>query len=142
MRLVVRERALDAEGCYAEAAPARALARRLAERPEASARLSAVRVEHDGILVFGEPDALPWIEGVVWLARAPEAPAVWLPTRCTLEPHPRLVEQAVRRRFRVEGPFALIPAPDGGIFVVPLTGARVPGGEPLETFLAVERGEP
>lgn len=129
LRAQVRAEPLAVGAVFARGAVAHALARRLVERmarkTEARAEgervrergererdddVSIVRAEHDGLPVLvavGAPERLPWVDGAIWLGRAPEAPSVWLPTLCALEPHPALVASALAPD--VAAPFALVP---------------------------------
>ncbi|MCU0672807.1 MAG: hypothetical protein MUE69_08430 [Myxococcota bacterium] len=125
LRAKVRAEPLPVGAVFARGAVAHALARRLVERMAAATDagderdrvdrepvegISIVRAEHDGVPVLvaiGVPERLPWVDGAVWLGRAPEAPSVWLPTLCALEPHPALVASALTSD--VSAPFVLVP---------------------------------
>jgi hypothetical protein len=141
LRAKVRAEPLPVCAVFARGPVAHALARRLVERmtpvtDAGAARdrvdrepiedVAIVRAEHDGVPVLvaiGAPERLPWVDGAIWLGRAPEAPSVWLPTLCALEPHPVLVASAFASE--VSAPFALVPdglapgglAPDGARWI-------------------------
>ncbi len=72
----------------------------------------------DLVAVLGE--ALPWVDGVVYLGAAPAAPGLYLPTFAEPDLHPQLVLNALRLRG-VTGPVALLPQ-DG--VVLPLSECR------------------
>jgi hypothetical protein len=64
-----------------------------------------------GVLVLlGEADTLPWVEGVLYLGRDPQAPSLLLP--CTLAPSlaPALLERALVARAEGLTPLAVLPA--------------------------------
>lgn len=131
LRAMVRAKPLPVCAVFARGVVAHRLARRLVERMavtdagverdrgdrEPVEGVSIVRAEHDGVAVLvaiGTPERLPWVDGAIWLGRAPEAPSVWLPTLVALEPHPALVASAFASE--VSAPFALVPdgsVPDG-----------------------------
>ncbi len=87
---------------------AAALGRRLLEAaPEG---LLAVAGD-DLLLLSGPEDALPWVDGLVWLGRDPEAAELLMPT--TLQPSApaALVQRALLDRFGADGgPWAVLPA--------------------------------
>lgn len=97
----------------AAAGPAsRALASRVLERDdETLARLRGIAGA--GVLVLlGEEDQLPWVDGVVYLGRDSGSPALLMPTsREPLVP-PSLLERAVLSRLRKpDTPVALLADP-------------------------------
>jgi hypothetical protein len=98
---------LAPQGAWARGRAALRLARRLLERsPEALAALSGVGGE--GVLVvLGSLEALPWVDGVGYLAPEPEAPGLWLPTTHEVSPHPALALRALPASLR--SPVALLP---------------------------------
>lgn len=135
IRLMPRSEPLAVAGMHASGEPARALARLLAARPAASRRIAAVS-SGGGIIATGDADALPWIDGATWLGREPEAPSLLVPTCTALTPHARLVLALLERRYAsLAFPLALIPRAET-IVIVPLGGARSPGGEPLAAWIA------
>jgi hypothetical protein len=98
-----------------------ALARRvLARDDEALARLSGVAGE-EVLVLLGEPEALPWADGVLYLGRDPQAQTLLVPTNQEPSVPLPLVERAVRARWPEAGPCALLPAP--GV-LVPVGQAR------------------
>lgn len=52
------------------------------------------------LVVLGEANPLPWVDGVVYLGRDPRAPRLLLPTAQEPELHPGLLEQAVLLRSK------------------------------------------
>lgn len=130
--LVPRDVPLVIAGVHASGAAAIALARLLAKRSDAARRWSAVS-SGDAIVVLG--DELPWVDGVTWLGREPDAPELLVPTLSSVTPHAALVLAAIRKRSpNLLLPIALVPSPRG-LNVISLGSARAPGGAPLEAFL-------
>jgi hypothetical protein len=84
-------------------------ARLLARDDEALARLRGVATASEWI-VIGPEGELPWIDGLTYIGRDPEAPALWVPTYLALTPPAPLVERAIRARFG-EPPFVVIGSP-------------------------------
>jgi hypothetical protein len=81
---------------------ARALFRRLRELPdERLLRLRAARSEV-ALVVCGDAGELPWADGVVYLARDPDAPSLLLPTTLTVEQPVSLLERALVKRLKSE----------------------------------------
>jgi MoxR-vWA-beta-propeller ternary system domain bpX5 len=79
----------------AEGAAAVRLAHRLlALDDEALARLSGVSAP-DLLAVFGPEVALPWVEGIRYFGRDPEAPSLLLPTAVVLSVPAPLLERAL-----------------------------------------------
>ena len=79
-------------------------------------------VAGSGVLVLlGDSEALPWVEGVVYLGRDPSAPALLLP--CTLAPDvaPALLERALVARAHGATPLAVLPR---SAHLVPVGAAR------------------
>ncbi len=63
----------------------------------------------DLVVVFGPPDALPWVDGLLWLGQVPEAPALWLPTTLAPDAPVDLLQAAVLRRTGGAAPVVLAP---------------------------------
>jgi hypothetical protein len=61
------------------------------------------------VAVFGEASALPWVDGVEWLGRVPEGPALWLPTALDPGLPADLLQRAALRRTGGVGPVVLVP---------------------------------
>ncbi|QNH19083.1 hypothetical protein HEP74_04260 [Xanthomonas sp. SS] len=93
------------------------LARRLLERAARSETADALMATaSDGLLVLtGPASALPWLDGVLYIAPRPEAPALWLPTAQRPGIALDLLAQAVARRhpdppwLMLRAPAALVP---------------------------------
>jgi hypothetical protein len=112
---------------------ARALARRLLALPaEAMGRLSGVGGA-DVLVVMADEAALPWVDGVIYLGRDPEAPSLLLPTTLRPDVPPPLFEEAVLGRVRGTPPVVVLPEPP----VLVATGAARPLDRgALEAWLA------
>jgi len=148
LRATVRAEPLPVGAVFARGTVARALARRLVARMapvtdvgverEGVDGVSIVRADHDGVPVLvalGPPERLPWVDGALWLGRAPEAPNVWLPTLVALAPHPALVASALTSD--VSAPFVLVP--DGARWIaLSLAPARALDADLLAPLLAPE----
>lgn len=86
------------------------LARRLLALDDAGlARLHGVT--GDGVLlILGEATTLPWVPGVLYLGREPEAASLLLPTTHTVSVPAALLERALLQRFPLLGsPLAVLP---------------------------------
>jgi hypothetical protein len=109
----------------AEPAPPRALvawgevAPRLQRRLAALTAVAQARLHATaagGLLVVGgDPDALPWVDGAAYAAPCAEAPGLWLPTLWEPDvPHELLARALARRHTRTplllwHAPAALVP---------------------------------
>ncbi|PTL83242.1 hypothetical protein DAT35_14720 [Vitiosangium sp. GDMCC 1.1324] len=110
-----------------------ALARRaLAVEDGVLARWSGVA--GPGVLVLlGDTESLPWVDGVVYLGRDAAAPSLLLP--CTLAPDvaPSLLERALVTRARAGTPLAVLPR---SAHLVPVGAARPVSRVTLGAWLA------
>lgn len=112
---------------------AAALARRLLARDDAAlATLSGVG--GPSLLVLaGERDALPWIDGIVYLGRDPAAPALLLPTTLAPDVPPALLERAVLTRLQGSAPpIAVLVDPPA---LVPMGEARPLNRDTLQRWV-------
>jgi hypothetical protein len=98
-----------------------ALAARLLARDDAA--LEALHgVSGPGLLVVvGDRERLPWVDGVVYLGRDPAAPSLLLPTALEPDVPAPLLERAVLARGRLAAPIALLIDPPA---LVAAGGAR------------------
>lgn len=96
----LREPPLEPSGCFASGDAALLLATRLLELSSSDAarfaRLSGVATP-DSLFVMGAADDLPWCDGVAYVGRDPDAPALLLPTTHAPSVHPALLQQALLR---------------------------------------------
>lgn len=96
-----------------------ALAQRLlALSDETLATLDGVAGK-DLLAVTGSSDALPWVDGVVYLGRHPDAAGVLFVTHAPPPTAPHLLAAALLRQYPGQAPLALL-----GADVIPLGGAR------------------
>jgi len=114
-----------------------ALARRaLAVEDAVLARWSGVA--GPGVLMLlGDTESLPWVDGVVYLGRDAAAPSLLLP--CTLAPDvaPALLDRALVARTRAAPPLAVLPRSG---HLVPVGAARPVSRETLGAWLAKQEG--
>lgn len=76
----------------------------------------------DAVVVLGDAAALPWVDGVVYLGRHPQAPSVLWPTTQMPDLPVELVDRAFCARVaETDLPVAVLP--DAGV-LVPLAAAR------------------
>lgn len=116
---------------------ARVLAQRLlTRRPEELARLQGVHAP--GLLVLlGEADDLPWVDGSVYLGREIGAAHLLIPTTLTCSTPLPLLERALcRQASEFQWPLALLPAWNQ---IVMLGAARVVARETLTGWLEGNR---
>ena len=112
-----RAEPLAAQAAVAWGAASRALHARLLQlAPEQQAGLSATAAP-DLLVVTGEADALPWVDGIAYAGPAGEAPGLWLPTLQTPDLPPDLIAKALQRHHRDRQPLLLWPMPE---LVLPL----------------------
>jgi hypothetical protein len=133
-----RPQPLIARAVAATGDAAVALGKRLMALDEAAlARLTAVAA--DGVLiVLGDADALPWVDGVEYLGRDVSAPDLLLPTaRAPTVPAPALQHAVVARPAATRGaaPYAMWRS-DGVLRLVPCGPARAIERTRLATWLA------
>ncbi len=123
-------------GVMATGAAALALARRLLEREDtALAGLRGVHQGRSGLAILGNVEALPWVDGVVYLCRGDDAPELLWPSAWRPTVAPAVLFQALRRAFpRLGWPGALVMAGDG-LTVWPLGGAVQVDRDVLATWL-------
>lgn len=65
----------------------------------------------EALLVLGAAEALPWVDGVIYLGRDPRAPSLLLPTAVEPAMHPVLIESAIARQFAGPGLVAVVDSP-------------------------------
>jgi hypothetical protein len=111
-----REPPLTAVAVAARGAAASCLARKLiAAAEDRLAGLSGVAAK-GLILIFGASDALPWVDGALYLGRDPRAPSLLLPATRAPTIHPELLESAVLRdRHATGGSLALLLDPPAAV---------------------------
>lgn len=132
-----REVALEPTCVVAFGGVARALARRLLSTDD-DARLARLRgvASDDAIALLGDADALPFVDGVVYLGVEADVASLLLPTTQAPSVRARLLASALEERG-VALPTALVPR-DDALHVLPLGDARPVTRARLEAFC--ERG--
>ena len=129
MRFVPRGEPLPPAAVLAHGEAAVRLARRLVRRPAAElARWSGVAAP-GLLLLLGE--ALPWLDGVRYLGREPEAPALLVPTTLAPDVPAALVE----RRLIGEGTRAPIVVCDEPAVIFSAAAARTVSAAGLRRWL-------
>jgi hypothetical protein len=73
------------------------------------------------LVVQGNPDVLPWVDGVQYLGVDPAAPGALLPTNYQPTLPQELLARALRTRAGTTGLIAVLPDP---LLVVPMQSAR------------------
>ncbi len=119
-----REPPLAPAALWASALVIPRLVRRLAAADDGE-RAALSGVAAPGTLVLlGEADALPWVDGAVWLGVDPAAPGLYLPTTRTPDVPLPLFDRALRVALGGT-PTLLAAVPEGGrLRVCPLDAAR------------------
>ena len=116
-------------------AAARLVRRLLAATDDELAALDGVASAR-AIGLLGPEDALPWVDGVVYLRRT-EDPGLLLPTTEDVDvPCPPLLSALLRAHRDLDPPLALLPS--RGV-VVPLAGGRPPSRTILRAWLEANR---
>lgn len=129
-----REVPLVPRAAVARGVAARALARRLAALHDAAlAGLSGVAGD-DLIAVIGAGDALPWVDGVVYLGRDDRAPALLLPTALAPTVPADWLERALAARIAAP-PIGVVVLGDRPAALVALGDARPLDRGRLDAFL-------
>ncbi|MGJ7504843.1 hypothetical protein ACSFBF_31100 [Variovorax sp. ZT5P49] len=106
-----RAEPLPAQAAVAWGAAARALHARLLQlAPELQAGLSAM-AGRDLLVVTGEADALPWVNGVAYAGPTHEAPGLWLPTIEAPDLPLDLIARSLQREHPKRQPLLLWPRP-------------------------------
>jgi len=116
VRWVPREPPLEPAALFARPPAAWVLLRRLGQlASERRERLRGLAGEA-GVFVQGPADALPWVDGAIYLARAEGAPGLWLPTHRRPDVPIDLYARALRRAAE---------RPSGDVVVLPTHGCVV-----------------
>jgi hypothetical protein len=129
-----RRSPLAPTACFGRGPVARLLVEKLLTyAPERLALLKGVGAP-GLVLVLGETDLLPWVDGLGYLGRDPEAPGLLLPTQRRPDVHLLLVERALKARApHAAWPLAVLLDPSA---LVPVGEARPLDRAALEAFLA------
>lgn len=121
-------------GAYASRSHSDALVRRLLAEPDE--RLGALHGLFGGIgiVLLAEADALPWIDGLVYLRACSGDATVWVPSTTRISLPEGLFARALRRAHpSMQGTVLALPAPRR---LIPLAEARPLKRVDLETWRA------
>lgn len=99
---------------------ARALLRELGQRDTAALDGLSLVATRDMLVLLGDADKLPWLDGVRYCAPDPDVPALWMPTHLQTVLPPDLVQGAMLRR----APHARLLLWHAPQLALPLDGAR------------------
>jgi hypothetical protein len=122
VRFVRREPPLAPCAAAATGEAARALVARLRRRGDLRGLRGVAGA--DAVVVLGEAAGLPWVEGVQYLGRDPEAPGLLLPTTLAPELPPAVLFLALARLVgEAELPLAVLAGRPGPLRLLPLGGA-------------------
>ena len=120
MRWQPRFTPLVSVGVAARGKAATSLAHRLLRDPDSLSHYKAVGAP--GLLVIlGEENRLPWVDGVVYLGHDPESPTLLFPTNLEPSVPAALLERSLAAVHNQRGPCALLLDPPS---IVPLSEAR------------------
>jgi hypothetical protein len=116
-----------------------ALARRaLAAEDQQLSAWSGVAGPHV-LVLLGETDALPWVDGAMYLGRDPAAPSLLLPCALAPEVAPALLERALVAQAAAGTPLAVLPRSEQ---LVPVGAARPVAREALAAWLKEAEAHP
>jgi hypothetical protein len=128
-----RERSLTPCAAVARGEAASRLARRLLECEDAALEQLQGVAARSLLIVRGEAEALPWVEGVLYLGQEAEAPALLLPTALRPDFPAALLERALKAQFpTLAPPVAVLP---GTLELVSLADARTVTRTSLQAWL-------
>ena len=103
-----RPQALPVAGVVGLGAAGKALGERLLEEPKLAFRALAW---DQGLVLLG--DELPWVSGLIWLGREPDAPGLYLPTQVASTVDPSWVLQCLASQAQ---PPPIVVLPEPGLF--------------------------
>lgn len=86
------------------------------------------------LVILGEAESLPWVDGIAYLGRDPEAPRLLLPTALAPDAPAALLEKALFQRLREPtAPLAVLASPRR---IVPVSSALPVDRASLERWLS------
>jgi hypothetical protein len=91
------------------------------------------------LVLLGETDSLPWVDGAVYLGRDPAAPSLLLPCALAPEVAPALLERALVAHASAGTPLAVLPRSG---HLVPVGAARTVARETLAAWLTAAEASP
>ena len=92
----------------------------------------------DFLLLLGEPDDLPWVDGLTYLGREPSAPELYLPCATTPDVPAPLLLRALLQRFHAERPSVPLAVSLEPQLVVSCAAAQPLSREPIVGWLTRE----
>lgn len=134
MRWRPRFTPLVSVGVAARGKAATSLAHRLLRDPDSLSNYKGVGAP--GLLVIlGEENRLPWVDGVVYLGHNSQSPSLLLPTNLEPSVPAALLQRSLAAAHNHDGPCALLPDPP---LIVPLSEARTIARASLIKWLEAE----
>lgn len=122
-------------GVVAQGSAATKLAHRLLQAPDDLPKFKGVSAP--GLLIIlGEEELLPWVDGVSYLGRDSQSPSLFLPTNLEPSVPLSLLERSIITSHTTIAPCALLLNPPT---IVPLTEARPLARESLVKWLEANR---
>lgn len=107
-------------GVAARGGAATSLAHRLLRDPDSLSHYKAVGAP-DLLVILGEEQWLPWVDGVVYLGHDPQSPSLLFPTNLEPSVPAALLQRSLALAHKQSGPCALLLDPPS---IVPLSEAR------------------
>jgi hypothetical protein len=121
-------------GVAARGTAATSLAHRLLRDPDSLSLFKAVGAP--GLLVIlGEDQRLPWVDGVVYLGHDKQSPSLLFPTNLEPSVPAALLERSLAAVHNLRGPCAVLLDPSA---IIPLSEARTLAHASLSNWLEAE----
>ena len=133
-RWILREPPLSPVAVACRGESAQRLAHRVLELDDETLQKLGGVTTHDCIVLLGESDDLPWVDGAIYFGRDQLAPSLLLPTTQTLDVPLDIFERAIATsstRSNIQAPFAVFA--DGT--VISLFNARPISREVLRGWM-------
>lgn len=121
-------------GAAARGPAAASLAHRLLRDPDSLSHYKAVGA-HGLLVIIGEEQRLPWVDGLVYLGHDSQSPSLLMPTNLEPSASAALLQRALAFIHHQPGPCALLLDPP---LIVPLSEARTIARASLVKWLEAE----